>query len=404
MESYFLDWANLLLRWLHVITAVAWIGASFYFVFLDSNLESDAAPNQGAGGAGGIWSVHGGGFYNARKWMHSPPGVAGYLHWFYWESYATWISGFLLLAVSYLWHAQAYLIDPRVFAWPSPTLAAASVLGFLVGFWLLYDQICRIGRRLDLTDRTIGLVTALIVVGLAYWASQLFSGRAAFLITGAMMATAMSANVLFWIIPGQKKMVAAMRAGQPMDPGPGLIGKQRSVHNTYLTLPVILTMLSNHYGFITQHDQRFLLLVLLMAAGAAIRVYFVQRHAWHRGRGGNPVWVGVAGVALVSVAVAVAMPKREPTGQTSAQGANSVTAPPSAIMTIAQQHCLQCHGPAVQMKGLRLDSPQAWLDHAGAIHQQVVISQAMPMGNSTGMTAQERQIVASWFKSNGQTR
>jgi uncharacterized membrane protein len=404
VESYFFDWANLLLRWLHVITAVAWIGASFYFVFLDSNLEPDAAPNQGTGGAGGIWSVHGGGFYNARKWMHSPPSVAGHLHWFYWESYATWISGFLLLAVSYLWHAQAYLIDLRVFDWASPTFAAASVVGFLAGFWLLYDQICRIGRRLDLTDRVIGLMTAATVVGLAYWASQLFSGRAAFLISGAMMATAMSANVLFWIIPGQKKMVAAMQAGQPMDPETGLIGKQRSVHNTYFTLPVILTMLSNHYGFLTQHDQRFLLLVLLMAAGAAIRVYFVQRHAWHRGRGGNPIWVAAVGVVLILVAIVVAMPKRQLTGQTGAQEAGSVTAPPSAIMAIAQQHCLQCHGPTVQMKGLRLDNAQAWLDHAGAIHQQVVISQAMPMGNSTSMTAQERQIVASWFKSIGQTK
>jgi len=399
VESYFLDWANLLLRWLHVITAVAWIGASFYFVFLDSNLESDAAPNQGPGGAGGIWSVHGGGFYNARKWMHSPPGVAGHLHWFYWESYATWISGFLLLAVSYLWHAGAYLIDITVFAWQSPSLAAASAVGFLIGFWLLYDQICRIGRRLALSDRTIGLMTALAVVELAYWATQIFSGRAAFLITGAMMATAMSANVLFWIIPGQRKMVAVMRAGEPMDPEPGLIGKQRSIHNTYFTLPVILTMLSNHYGFLTQHEQRFLLLVLLMAAGAAIRVYFVQRHAWHRGRGGNPIWVAVAGVALVLVAIAVATPKQSfRAGSATGLSGGSALVPP-AIMTIAQRHCLQCHGPAVQMKGLRLDGPQAWLDHAGAIHQQVVISQAMPMGNNTAMTAQERQIVASWFKS-----
>ena len=399
MESYFLDWANLLLRWLHIITAVAWIGASFYFVFLDSNLEPDGAPNQGTGSAGGIWSVHGGGFYNARKWMHSPPGVAGHLHWFYWESYATWISGFLLLAVSYLWHAQAYLIDPRVFAWASPAFAAASVVGFLIGFWLLYDQICRIGRRLALNDLTVGLIITLVVIGLAYGSIQLFAGRAAFLITGAMMATAMSANVLFWIIPGQRKMVAAMRAGQPMDPEPGLIGKQRSIHNTYFTLPVILTMLSNHYGFLTQHDHRFLLLILLMVAGAAIRVYFVQRHAWHRGRSGNPIWVAAVGAVLILVAAVVAMPKRQPAGQTGAQEASRVTARPPAIMAIAQQHCLQCHGPAVQMKGLQLDSPQAWLDHASAIHQQVVISQAMPMGNSTGMTAQERQIVASWFKS-----
>jgi uncharacterized membrane protein len=393
VESYFLDWANLLLRWLHVITAVAWIGASFYFVFLDSNLEPSGAPNQGDGGAGGIWSVHGGGFYNARKWLHSPPGVAGHLHWFYWESYATWISGFLLLSVSYLWHAQAYLVDPGGFAWSTPTLAAASAVGLLLAFWFSYDLICQLGW----SERTIGLATAILVVALAYLSTVLFPGRAAFVITGAMMATAMSANVLVWIIPGQRKMVAAMQTGQPMDPKPGQIGKQRSVHNTYFTLPVLVAMLSNHYGFVTQHEHRFLLLLLLMAAGAAIRVYFVQRHAHRHGRAGNPRWIGLLGLGLILAAMVTAAPKGQPSGQV---GPNSSSAKvPQPILALAEKHCLSCHGSAVQMKGLRLDSAEAWLKNAANIHQQVVIAKAMPMGNGTGMTDQERLAVKDWFNS-----
>jgi uncharacterized membrane protein len=397
VESYFLDWANLLLRWLHVITAVAWIGASFYFVFLDSNLEPAATPNQGAGGAGGTWSVHGGGFYNARKWTHSPPGVAGHLHWFYWESYFTWISGFALLSVSYLWHAQAYLVDPKVFAWGSGVAAGLSVIGLLLAFWLLYDLICRLGDKFNLTDRSIGLWIVLLVALMAFATTHLYTGRAAFLITGAMMATAMSANVLVWIIPGQKKLVAAMQAGRPMDPKPGVIGKQRSVHNTYFTLPVVITMLSNHYGFLTQHDLRYVLLLLLMAAGAAIRVYFVQRHAHRHGRSKNPWPIGLVGVLLVLGAVAMSVPTSQPT----AQGTATLPAP---VLAIAEQHCLSCHGAAVQMKGLRLDSPQQWVQNASNIHQQVVIAKAMPMGNTTGMTEQERLVIKAWFESLGQSK
>jgi uncharacterized membrane protein len=211
------------------------------------------------------------------------------------------------------------------------------------------------------------------------------------------MATAMSANVLVWIIPGQRKMVAAMQAGLPMDPKPGKIGKQRSVHNTYFTLPVIVAMLSNHYGFVTQHEHRFLLLLLLMAAGAAIRVYFVQRHAHRHGRAGNPSWIGLLGLGLILAAIVTAAPRGQPSGQVGPNNASGKV--PQPILALAEKHCLSCHGSAVQMKGLRLDSAEAWLQNAANIHQQVVIAKAMPMGNGTGMTDQERVIVKDWFNS-----
>ncbi|MCX8522014.1 MAG: urate hydroxylase PuuD, partial [Rhodoferax sp.] len=245
MESYLLDWANLLLRWVHVITAIAWVGSSFYFVFLDSSLtapEDEDLKRQGVSGE--LWAVHGGGFYHPVKFALSPPKLPAHLHWFYWESYTTWLTGFALFTVSYLWSAGTYLIDKSVMDW-SPALAVSTALGFLLVFWLAYDAICRtVGERKN-GDGLVGLLVFLLVCIAAWLACHWFAGRAAFLLIGAMIATAMSANVFFWIIPGQRAMVASIKAGQPVDPQHGKRGKQRSVHNTYFTLPVLFAMLSN---------------------------------------------------------------------------------------------------------------------------------------------------------------
>ncbi len=398
MEMYLLDWANLLLRWLHVITAIAWVGSSFYFVFLDNNLIKPESPDlleKGVGGA--MWAVHGGGFYNPQKYMVAPKKIHTHLHWFYWESYTTWLTGFALFSVSYLWQAQTYMVDSQLIAWTQGE-AVAVALAFLVGFWLIYDVLCRtIGAR-EGGDKWVGLLVFLVVVGASWLATHVFAGRAAFLLVGAMIGTAMSANVFFWIIPGQRKMVKAMGAGEPVDPIHGKRGKQRSVHNTYFTLPVLFAMLSNHYSFTYTGPYNWLVLVAMMAAGALIRQFFVMRHGYKLGRNGNPApyaWLGVA----VIVALIVVMRPPVPAANNSA--ATPPVATPVAVADVKRvmtARCVMCHGEGMQMKGVRLDSEE-WINrHAQAIYQQVVVTKAMPMNNATGITDEERALIARWFE------
>ena len=399
METYLLDWANLLLRWLHVIVAIAWIGSSFYFVFLDSTLEppkADDLKKKGVDGA--IWSVHGGGFYNAHKYMVAPQGGAidSKLHWFYWESYWTWMSGFALFVVLYLWNASIFLVDKNVFDW-SPVAAGFTAVGFLVGFWLIYDTICRVFGFRQNGDRIVGALI-LVVVAIAAWlACHLFAGRAAFLIVGAMIATSMSANVFFWIIPGQRKVVAAMTSGQPYDPAEfaiyGKRGKQRSVHNTYFTLPVIVAMLSNHYSFLYSDAHRWVVLFVLMLAGALIRQFFVARHAWHLGKARHPWPYAAVGVLLLIGLVAWMKPAPE-----APAAAAPATVDYAQIRPILEQRCYLCHGEAVQQKGLRFDSEEQAKTHAQLIYQQVVVQKLMPLGNATQMTEAERGMVKRWFE------
>jgi uncharacterized membrane protein len=398
MEAYLLDWVNLLLRWVHVITAIAWIGSSFYFVFLDNNLQKPNSPDlleKGVDGA--MWAIHGGGFYNPQKYMVAPKKIHTKLHWFYWESYSTWISGFALFTVMYLWNASTYLIDKSLMDW-SPAVAIKAALSFFVVFWFVYDAICRLfGFRKN--GELIVAALMLCVVAFASWlACQLFAGRAAFLLVGAMIATAMSANVFVWIIPGQRKVVAAMTSGEKYDAMSlaihGKRGKQRSVHNTYFTLPVIFAMLSNHYSFLYTHPQRWLILFVMMFAGALIRQFFVQRHGYHLGRARNPWPFAAVGVVLI-VAVIVAM---APWGAKSvAKNEQSQAATFVQVKSVIDQHCLSCHGAQVQMKNVRLDTPANIKLNAQNVYQQVSVTQQMPMNNATGITPQERQLVASWY-------
>ncbi|WP_156682269.1 urate hydroxylase PuuD [Tepidimonas fonticaldi] len=397
VDAYLLDWANFLLRWLHVIAAIAWIGSSFYFVFLDSSLTPPADERLRRDGATGeLWAVHGGGFYHPVKYAVAPPSLPPRLHWFYWESYTTWLSGFALFAVSYLWQANVYLVDPRVYAWPAPWMAGAAALGFLVVFWVLYDGICRLWGQTPGGDRKVGWAVAALVALAAWLACQWFAGRAAFLIVGAMLATAMSANVLFWIIPGQRKVVAALRAGQTPDPAHGQRGKQRSVHNTYFTLPVVFAMLSNHYSFLYGHASNALVLLALMAAGAAIRQFFVLRHGYHLGRNAHPWPYAAVGVAVI-VAVVVWLRPATPAS------AGAMAAPPDAaqVMAVVQQRCVMCHGEALASKNVRLDSAPALAQHAQAVYQQVVVTRQMPLNNATGMTEDERALIAAWLRAGG---
>ncbi|WP_312843458.1 urate hydroxylase PuuD [Diaphorobacter nitroreducens] len=394
MESYFLDWANLLLRWLHVITAIAWVGSSFYFVFLDSSLTppvDEDLKRQGVNGE--LWAVHGGGFYHPVKFNVAPPKLPEHLHWFFWESYTTWLSGFALLTVSYLWNAGIYLVHP---ADPlmSPAMAIAAALAFLVVFWLLYDGICRVFGQKANGDAIVGALVLALVCIAAWLACRIFPGQAAFLLMGAMLATSMSANVFFWIIPGQRKVVAALKAGQPVDPVHGKRGKQRSVHNTYFTLPVLFAMLSNHYGWLYNHGQNWLVLILMMFAGAAIRQFFVMRHGYKLGRNDHP-WPYAAVGVVVLLGVVVWLKPAAP--------AVSAAAPAAAgyeqLHAVIQKHCVVCHSAnTIAQKNVKFDTPQDVKSHAQQIYQQVVQLRKMPFGNPGALSDEERETFKRWYE------
>jgi uncharacterized membrane protein len=415
MEAYLLDWANLLLRWVHVITAIAWIGSSFYFVFLDNNLEKPKSPDlleKGVDGA--IWAVHGGGFYNPQKYLVAPKKIHTKLHWFYWESYSTWLTGFALFTVLYLYNASTYLIDKSLMDW-QPGAAISVALSFLLVFWVVYDLICQAFGFRKNGEAIVGLLMLIVIAFMSWLACQWFAGRAAFLLVGAAIATAMSANVFFWIIPGQKKVVEAMMAsnsgGAKYDSAKlaihGKRGKQRSVHNTYFTLPVIFAMLSNHYSFMYTHAHNWLILFCMMVGGALIRQFFVQRHGYHLGRASNPWPWAAVGVALLAGVIFALRPAPIDTTKSIASRADSMPATGlkgsentgfKQLQAVLQARCIQCHGAQLQMKNVRLDSPEQIKLHAQAVYQQVVVTKQMPMNNSTQITDAERALVGEWFK------
>jgi len=391
MEAYLLDWVNLLLRWAHVITGIAWIGASFYFVSLDNSLTPPKDAGDAAKGVGGEqWGVHGGGFYHHQKYPVSPGYVPEQLHWSMWESYSTWLTGFALFTVLYLFNASTFLIDKTLFDW-SPAAAIVTALGFFVAFWVLYDTICRTLGRGKNGDQIVGGCVFVLIVFASWLSCHLFAGRAAFLLVGAMVATTMSGNVFFWIIPGQRKVVAAIQAGQPVDPVHGQRGKQRSVHNTFFTLPVLFAMMSNHYGFTYGAKYNWLVLVAIMVAGALIRLSFALRHkalAY-----GKPVpWHFAAIGTLILAGVVVAL-RPEP------QAAVAAAAPVKIdeVQAVVTQRCVMCHGPAMQSKSLRFDSADEIAKHAQAIYQQAVVLKTMPMNNATQITDAERALIGRWF-------
>ncbi|MBW4035332.1 MAG: urate hydroxylase PuuD [Proteobacteria bacterium] len=395
MMSYLTGWAMALLIWLHVIAAIAWIGESFYFVMLDNSLHKpDDAAAQQRGVFGELWAVHGGGFYHSQKYLVSPPRMPADLHWSKWKSYATWLSGFSLLTVMYLLQPGTYLIDPAVAAL-TPLTAAIAVLGFLLAGWVVYDAACRL---LGANDLVLGIVIAVFVAVACYVSTHLFSAQAAFLIVGAMLGTIMSANVFFLIIPGQRKMVDALARGETPDPMPGKRGKQRSVHNTYFTLPVVFAMLSSHFSMLYGGSASWLNLWLAMIGGALIRQYFVLRHT------GRQDWKlpAVAAALFVAVIILVA-----PAGDLSltgpAQAGNAPIVKTAAIMPIVQQRCAACHAAHPRLMasapaGLMFDTAAEVQQHAALIDQQAVQAKSMPPGNITHITNEERGEIGAWFR------
>jgi len=398
MDAYLFDWVNLLLRWAHVIVAIAWIGSSFYFVFLDNSLTPPADADLKAKGVDGeLWAVHGGGFYHPQKYLVAPRQMPEHLHWFYWESYSTWLTGFALFTVLYLFNASSFLIDKSIHDW-SPTAAIAAALGFLVVCWFVYDIICRAFGQKKHGDLIVGVGVFAFVVFASWLACQWFAGRAAFVLVGAMLATSMSANVFVWIIPGQRKVVAQLKAGQPVDPIYGWRAKQRSVHNTYFTLPVLIAMLSNHYGFLYGAPHNWIVLVLVMLAGALIRHSFVARHkALVHGKRVPWEYAAVGTAMLVGVAVALA-----PAPAPKVAKAEPVTF--AQVQTIVAQRCMLCHNEQVINKNVQLHTPELIAKNAQAIYQQAVVLKTMPMSNATQITDAERAALGRWFEAGASTK
>ena len=386
MESYIFDWLNLLLRWLHVITGIAWIGSSFYFVWLDNSLTKPTASDLKEKGVDGeLWAVHGGGFYNPQKYMVAPKQLPENLHWFYWESYWTWMSGFALFVVLYLFNAQTFLIDKNVFAWGSSGAAIGAALVYLIMGWVVYDTICKVFGQKKNGDMIVGIAVFIYVIVATYIACHLFSGRAAFLLTGAMLATAMSANVAHIIIPGQKKTIAAMKAGEKPDPIHPMRAKQRSVHNTYFTLPVLFAMLSNHYSMTYSAPNNWLVLVAIMLAGALIRQFFVLKH---KGKI-EYKYFAFGGAILIAVAAWIA-----PAPRTNA----SAEVPKFAeVRAIVEQRCVMCHNTQVVSKNIQLHTPELIAKNAQSMYQQAVVSRLMPQNNATQITEAERAKLGAWF-------
>jgi uncharacterized membrane protein len=399
---YGLEWLNLLVRWLHVITGIAWIGASFYFVWLDNSLRPPAPGSdlERQGVSGELWAVHGGGFYNPQKYMVAPSQLPAELHWFKWEAYSTWLSGFALLTIVYYFNAQAMMVDRSVAdltSWQAIGLG----LGSLVLGWIVYDLLCR--SKLGKHDLAFGGVIFLLLVGAAWVLTHYLSGRAAYIHVGAMIGTIMVANVAMVIIPGQRKVVNEMRAGRKPDPIYGIRGKQRSVHNNYFTLPVLFIMISNHFAMTYRHDHAWLVLAAIMLAGVFIRHFFNLRHK------GRIEWKYPAIGVLILLATMVAL-LPEPPGITGNRSAAAPAMQFAAVKGIIDQRCVSCHaahptqpGFATAPAGVALDDVHGISQNAARIYQQAVQLKAMPLANLTNMTDAERAQVAAWFESGART-
>lgn len=390
LAPYVLDWLNLVVRSLHVITGIAWIGASFYFVWLDNTIRPPAPGSEleNKGVSGELWAVHGGGFYNPQKYLVAPAELPKELHWFKWEAYSTWLSGFALLFIVYYFNAQAMMIDKSVADLTSLQAVGIGLASLVVG-WTVYDLLCR--SKLGQHELAFGVVIFVFLVASAWVLNKYLSGRAAYIHVGAMIGTIMAANVLMLIIPGQRKMVAAMAAGGKPDPIHGLRARQRSVHNNYFTLPVVFLMISNHYAMTYRHPHAWAVLAVIMAAGVLIRHFFNLRH-----KGRTEYKYPIAG-ALLLLALAVAIAPKAPMAAPAVQFAQ--------VQAIVTQRCVACHsdhptqpGFATAPAGIMLNSPELIHQNAAKIYQQSVQLKAMPIANLTNMTDAERAQVSAWFE------
>jgi len=389
MLAYAADWINILTRWFHLVVGIGWIGTSFYFIALDVSFRKEAGTADDVYGT--AWLVHGGGFYHVDKYTVAPAKLPEHLKWYKWDAYLTFVSGIVLMSVQYWLNARAYLIDPKVLPL-EPWQAVAISIAALTAGWLIYDAICR--SALGHMTLPLAATVFVLIVGAAWGFTHVYSGRGAFLHIGAFVGTIMAANVFRVIIPNQRRMVEQLIAGEAPDGNLGRIAKQRSVHNTYLTLPVLLMMVSNHYPILSNHPQSWLLAALILVVGGPIRHFIVRHEA-----GDSLVkilWApGVAAVGLVAALVLTA-PK------TAAVSGTAVS--DTEILTLTAKHCTMCHAAKPRHesfteapKGVTLETIADIARYAPLIKVQAIDTDAMPLGNETGITAEERAKLAGWI-------
>ncbi|MCH8862351.1 MAG: urate hydroxylase PuuD [Proteobacteria bacterium] len=383
-----IDWVELLIRWLHVVAGIAWIGSSFYFIFLDASLVKTSDTPDGV--AGDSWQVHGGGFYRMRKFLVAPGEMPAELHWFKYEAYTTWLSGFFLLGLIYYLNAGLYLVDRGVMDM-TPAVAIAVSAGSLAAGWLVYHGLCR--SPLGDNEKLLAALGYILLVAAAWGYTQVFGGRAAYVHMGALVGSIMVGNVFFVIIPNQKIVVADLIAGRAPDPDLGRRAKQRSLHNNYLTLPVVFVMISGHYPMTYASQWNWLVLAGIFIAGGLVRHFFNMKHA---GRGAQ-YWLWLA--AGVVVAGVAALSAREPRPGMSAGAASF-----AEISAIIETRCTVCHSATPRYEGITtpplgvvFDTPGDITSQATRIQAQAVASDAMPLGNVTGMTEAERAALAAWI-------
>ena len=395
MEIAFADWLNLVFRWLHLITGIAWIGASFYFIFLDLSLRKRA--NLPPGVHGEAWNVHGGGFYLMQKYTVAPEQLPEELHWFKWEAYFTFLSGFALMSVIYYWGADSFLIDKEV-ADISQIQGIALSIGFLAGGWIVYDVFCRIPV---FKNNSIFLAVAvfLLILAVAVGATTVFSGRAAFVHVGAVVGTIMVGNVFFIIIPNQKKVVADLIAGREPDPRLGIEGKQRSTHNNYLTLPVLLMMTSSHFPMIFGHEQSWVVVALILIVGGIIRDFFNRMNAGETGNILRWQWPVATAFMFLLIAFVSYQPIVAVDQDAKMPGA-------SDALAIVQTRCATCHARKPTDKdfdkapgGVRLETVDELRKYSAKILKQAVLTKSMPLANRTKITAEERKTLGLWIRS-----
>ena len=392
MIAFVADWLNLLLRWAHLVAGIAWIGTSFYFIALDLSLRRARDAPEGVAGA--AWEVHGGGFYRVEKYAVAPPSLPEHLTWFRWEAYLTWMTGFALLVVQFHLDAEAWLIDPAVMPLDAWQAVAVSVASLAAG-WLAYDAVCR--SRAGANAGVLAVVVFALVVFAAWGYTRVFSARAALIHAGALIGTLMAFNVFAVIIPNQKKAVAALLAGEAPDPRLGAVARQRSVHNTYLTLPVLLLMVSGHYPMLTGHPHAWLLVALIIVGGGCARHFLVHHEV------GTPFASIVWTLPVMAVALAVAVWLTAPASRDS----GAAQAPPASdveVLGIVDTHCASCHArqpahPAFRdaPKNVVLETVDDLRRYASLIDLHTVRTRTMPLGDETGMTDAERARLGAWL-------
>ncbi|QRG09121.1 urate hydroxylase PuuD [Xanthobacter dioxanivorans] len=403
MEPILHEWGSLLLRWTHIIAGMAWVGASFYFMHLDASLK--ACPDIPPGKGGEAWEVHGGGFYQVKKYLVAPAFLPEDLAWHKWQSYATWITGFFLLIWIYYYQSSIYLIDPAVMNL-KPFAAFAIGMGGLAAGWIAYDQLCR--SKLGDNPTAVGAIVFVGVVLAAYLFQQVFSARAAFIHTGALMATIMSGNVFFVIIPNQHKVVAALKAGEVPDPYYGKTAKLRSSHNNYFTLPVVFLMISNHYPLTYSTPYAFVIVALALVAGTVIRYFYNERHS---GRG-DKAWCWLVAALCVVIAIFISA-TTTPAGRV-ALGLPPLVTPafaksgppvvvPDEVQNIVMGRCSMCHaaeplyeGITIAPRGVLLDTPEAIARNRPLILVQAGLTHAMPPNNITEISEEDRAVLKAW--------